>query len=346
MLVSISCLVLIGRLLFALTNKLCVAFDPAIHLGSSNAPDLPSAFSAAFQHSYQFYFYFGPVHHSLIGMGFREKLEGSIERLSNAYPRTVSTYHLVPELNLPPSSQAGQECMLTIAYDQSPSHQSSPERSKALFRYGGKHGTDFLAEDLTSIDRDEWLTDNVISFWEYTLEQRLLAPLKRAKIKLLRPVEAVLLAHGSLENVDDYRKYTHILLPLNPSGGDIAEEGSHWSLLVVSLADGVAFHYNSLHGQPEIAGPITKVLAQLVNKPLRWIEIENVPQQSNSSDCGVFVCMFMEELLEHRLLAVDATHKVSMSLHGFKMNASYCRKRIKRTVEDEWRRDRANTSTQ
>jgi sentrin-specific protease 8 len=210
---------------------------------------------------------------------------------------------------------------------QSP-REDSPERNKPYFRYGGDHGTNFMLEDLRTVEEDSWLTDNVISFWESHLETLYLSHSPRARIKLVRPIEAVLLARGLTQNVDPDWNYTHLFLPINPSGGEFAEEGTHWSLLVISLVDGVAFHYNSMVDHPHVADEITQNLGRLIGKPLRFLDMDHVPQQSNSRDCGVYVCMFMEELLANRLLVIDGTQKITMSLKGNKISAKKGRKKI------------------
>lgn len=216
-----------------------------------------------------------------------------------------------------------------------PAREDSPQRTKPYFRYGGDFGTNFMLEDLRTIDTDDWLTDNVIGFWESCLEQRYLLHQKKTKIKLVRPTEAILLANGVTQNVDPDWNYTHMFLPINPSGGECAEQGTHWSLLVISLVDGVAFHYNSLADHPHVADKIVHQLSILIQKPLRFLDMDMVPQQTNSRDCGVFVCMFMEELLVNRLLVIDGTQKITMSLQGNKMNAKKGRKRLREAALQE-----------
>lgn len=45
----------------------------------------------------------------------------------------------------------------------------------------------------------------------------------------------------------DFNATTHIFLPINDNDDvEKAEGGSHWSLLLVSKVDGVAFHYDSM----------------------------------------------------------------------------------------------------
>lgn len=100
--------------------------------------------------------------------------------------------------------------------------------------------------------KDDWLTDNSISFWEEYLEHEKLRDFPKANIVLLRPSMAFLLMNTkdplSLKSaLPDFQKTTHIFLPVNDCRSvDVAEGGSHWSLLLVSVIDGVAFHYDSM----------------------------------------------------------------------------------------------------
>jgi len=134
----------------------------------------------------------------------------------------------------------------------------------------------------------------------------------------------------------DFSKTTHIFLPVNNAKNvEIPEAGSHWSLLVVSIIDGVSFHYDSLggdnHGDAHV---VSRQLSQLLGKPLRFAQMHHVPQQENGSDCGVFVCMFMRTLLLERLLVADAGRKISMSLRDESFNARKGRKYILEIIDD------------
>lgn len=114
----------------------------------------------------------------------------------------------------------------------------------------------------------------------------------------------------------------------------LAEGGSHWSLLLVSIVDGVAFHYDSLPpGNQNEAGLITRNLSRIITRPIRFIQLHDSPQQENSSDCGVFVCLNMRHLLLKRLLQVHTNEKVSMSLGGRRVDAREGRKEIFRIIE-------------
>lgn len=106
-------------------------------------------------------------------------------------------------------------------------------------------------------------------------------------------------------------------------------------MLLISIVDGVAFHYDSLPpGNQQEAHMVTTQLSRLINRPIRFIQLADSPQQENSSDCGVFVCLNMRHLLLKRLLMVKMNQKVSMSLGGRRVDAREGRKEIARIVND------------
>lgn len=134
----------------------------------------------------------------------------------------------------------------------------------------------------------------------------------------------------------DFSKTTHIFLPINDCRNvEIAEGGTHWSLLLVSVVDGVSFHYDSLQpANRSEANMASHKIGQMLGKPLRFEDLSDSPQQENSSDCGVFVCIQMRHLLVRRLLQADAQSKVNMSMAGKGINASAGRKEMLRMIED------------
>jgi sentrin-specific protease 8 len=152
---------------------------------------------------------------------------------------------------------------------------------------------------------------------------------------------------GALPN---FTRTTHIFLPINNAKNvDIPEAGSHWSLLVVSVIDGVSFHYDSMGGDNHREALNTsEKLSRLLNRPLRFAQMQDVPQQENGNDCGVYVCLFMRTLLMERLLKADAGQKISMSLRSEQCNARKGRRAILEIIEDfrregEKRRSRSSS---
>ncbi|RSL71956.1 hypothetical protein CEP54_001142 [Fusarium duplospermum] len=196
------------------------------------------------------------------------------------------------------------------------------------------------AEDIKSLKHD-WLTDNNIAFWEEYLERETLPRYPQARIVLLRPsMTFLLMKEPDLRSVrsalPDFSKVTHIFLPINDNRNvGVAEGGSHWSLLLVSTLDGVAFHYDSLGGANYAeANLATRKLATVLQRPLRFINLEDCPQQENGSDCGVFVCLLMRHLLVKRLLCANAREKVSMSMGGKMVDSYGGRKEMLRIIEN------------
>ena len=137
------------------------------------------------------------------------------------------------------------------------------------------------------------------------------------------------------EALPDFSRTTHIFLPINDCRNvEVAEGGSHWSLLLVSIVDGVSFHYDSLNpANYDEAQLASSKISQLLGRPLRFINLEDSPQQSNSSDCGVYVCVHMKYLLLKKLLQVNSKDKVSMSMGGKVLNASLGRKEMLGVIE-------------
>ncbi len=63
------------------------------------------------------------------------------------------------------------------------------------------------------------------------------------------------------------------------------------------------------------------------------MDLMNSPQQKNSSDCGVFVCIQMRHLLLKRLLLTHAKEKMGMSMRGKNVDAAARRKKMLKIVE-------------
>ena len=172
------------------------------------------------------------------------------------------------------------------------------------------------------------------------LEREHLSKYTNSHIVLLRPSMAFMLMQTPnpltlKEALPDFSKTTHVFLPINDARSvTVAEGGSHWSLLLVSIIDGVAFHYDSMSpSNYNEAGLATAKISQLLGRPLRFMNLEDTPQQENSSDCGVYVCIQMRHLLLKRLLSANAREKVSMSMGGKLVDAAGGRKEMLKTIE-------------
>lgn len=133
----------------------------------------------------------------------------------------------------------------------------------------------------------------------------------------------------------NFRRSTHIFLPINDCRApNLPQGGSHWSLLLVSILDGVAFHYDSLNPSNNMAAwTCCQKFQVLLGRQLKYINLNDSPQQHNGSDCGVYVCVEMKELLK-RLLKKDSQDKISMSMRGLNIDATRARKMMTGLIDD------------
>ncbi|KAI0508413.1 cysteine proteinase [Xylaria bambusicola] len=195
-------------------------------------------------------------------------------------------------------------------------------------------------EDVKAL-RGDWLTDNNIAFWEEFLEREVLSKYPQAHIVLLRPsMTFLLMKNKDTESVraalPNFSGITHIFLPINDNRNvNQAEGGTHWSLLLVSIIDGVAFHYDSCDGSNNNeAWEATCRLSRVLGRPIRFHRLLECPQQENGSDCGVYVCIIMRHLLVKRLLAVNAGEKISMSMAHKAIDSGGARKEMLKIIEN------------
>lgn len=195
-------------------------------------------------------------------------------------------------------------------------------------------------EDINCLKTDDWLTDNNIAFYEEYLEHVELAQHENARIILLRPSISYLIAcTQDLSTITSalppLKEASHIFIPINDNPNpEVAEGGTHWSLLVVGVVDKVAFHYDSLQdtNDPQ-ARDMTRRLEVLLGSKLRFMWLPDTPQQENTTDCGVHVCMNMQYLLLRRLLRASPHQAVEMSMAGKRQDASHGRKDMLKIIE-------------
>mmetsp|Transcript_8932 Transcript_8932/g.19063 ORF Transcript_8932/g.19063 Transcript_8932/m.19063 type:complete len:237 (+) Transcript_8932:90-800(+) len=165
------------------------------------------------------------------------------------------------------------------------------------------HDVVLRASDVRLLNGSNWLNDQVIAFYfEY---------LGRVKYQQLAgPSGPVLLVPGSiaylLSNCGGPEVAASLLEPLqaskksviifavndNPEVGT-AEGGSHWSTLVYERHSGTFRHYDSSYGcsNRASASKLYKAIHAAVSpgQHSRLVQVDGMPQQRNSFDCGVYV---------------------------------------------------------
>ena len=174
-----------------------------------------------------------------------------------------------------------------------------------------------------------------IAAWEYILERHTLSKYPASRMILVWPSMAFLIMSGrNIElvrsTVPGFSNATHMFIPINNTADALqAENGSHWSLLIVSTLDKSAFHYDSLEDTNNyLARHATKQLSKLLGKSWKYADLKS-PQQKDPNDSGVFVCMFMRHLLG-RLLSPNK--KIDMEMAGKRVDYRAGRKDIFETI--------------
>ena len=113
-------------------------------------------------------------------------------------------------------------------------------------------------------------------------------------------------------------EFDFVCFPINDASSE--SQGSHWSLLVYSKKENKYFYLDS-HGRynlksGEQVAKNVQVLLKCPKKPS--MEIVDCPQQANGWDCGVFVLLFTQVILnrisEGKFNVSDLSESVSQTI--------------------------------
>ena len=200
------------------------------------------------------------------------------------------------------------------------------------------HNVRLSRQDVLCI-KDGWFTDGVIAFWEEYLEREKIILYPSAKITLLRPSMGYLIMRSRDDQAlkrafPDMQKVSHIFLPVNNNPQvDLADGGTHWSLLLVSTIDKVAYHYDSCSPlNRAVAEQCSDQIGKLLNERIVFTHTKS-PQQGDSRDSGVFVCLLMVFLLTQNLLQRPTREKFNADLSRKTVDASGGRRSILEMIE-------------
>jgi sentrin-specific protease 8 len=190
-------------------------------------------------------------------------------------------------------------------------------------------GVRLSKKDLTSV-KSEILSDDAMAFWQEHLENSILNG--SLKYILLRPSAGMRLLQDSEDAVDIMQgaisaQTMHLFIPLR------TRMNPHWSLLLVSIQDGVACHYDPQVPMNRSASErVTAKISTILNKQFTYFSVPNVPQQINTKDSGVMVNFYMQHLIK-KLQATHVSEKTDASILARAVDVKAERKDMLKVIE-------------
>lgn len=178
------------------------------------------------------------------------------------------------------------------------------------------------SEDLRILDSGQWFNDKLLTFiGEFLMNNTTNFEAEKRMIHVFTPPETEMIRHsGSEEEVEMYfgmlevSKVPDIAFILN-NNQDVTRVngGSHWSLLVFDRKTDHFYHFDSSNGHnQEIAKNLAEKSRKLVGQNQKSSVIDEMClQQTNSSDCGLYVANFLAELAEEQdVKAIERMKKI------------------------------------
>lgn len=164
-----------------------------------------------------------------------------------------------------------------------------------------------------------WISDDVISPYLDTLNTKvsepenviIMDPTVSQAVKMLDDFDYIL-NPLNLENA------SHVFIPVSDSEQALTEGGSHWSLLAYERISSKFYHFDSLgHYNTKPAKLLAEKLFVYFNRSMQSETSESLnfvqfkcPQQKNSVDCGIFMIMTAETIIE-KIINNKITHTLN-----------------------------------
>jgi len=168
---------------------------------------------------------------------------------------------------------------------------------------------DVFQSDVQTTQPGRWLEINIMGFTFAYFQHVLFSKCKT--VKFVNPGAAQVMMHETdkedLQDIVDgcqlVGKEPHLVFfPVNNAGVNISSKGSHWSLLVFDGSQGQFISFDSMNGSnQQAAALLAKQLLPFMTRQTEEADQKdqkqhsgeklicaNCPQQTNSSDCGVY----------------------------------------------------------
>lgn len=165
-------------------------------------------------------------------------------------------------------------------------------------------------DDVALLMPPAWLNDHIISFW---LEHLRIHQLNsNPSVAILLPNLVYLLSVSAPDDQSallaslDIRDKHLVLFPLNDAAQLVSHSstaGTHWSLLVLQPALNQFFHLDSLASSPntDTAKSLVDILTRSLHLDEPSLSQPAVGVQTNSYDCGAYLCVFAEHVVQQFL---------------------------------------------
>jgi sentrin-specific protease 8 len=190
-------------------------------------------------------------------------------------------------------------------------------------------GVRLSKKDIASVKSDV-LSDDAIAFWQEHLDQNVLHG--SPKYVLLRPTASKHLLLDS-EGADHIVRSAitadtmHLFIPLK------TRMNPHWSLLLVSVKDGMACHYDPQVPMNRSASErVTCKLSSILDKQFTYYSVPDVPQQNSPKDSGMLVTFYMQYLIA-KLQATHISEKTDASILAKAVDVKVERKNLMKIIE-------------
>ena len=169
---------------------------------------------------------------------------------------------------------------------------------KPLYSYGDSV---LYPCDVKSIINDEYITDNVISYFFDYLSN------KSKKVNCLSPSVVQLIKMTTTSQLDaiidstEMSDFEMIVLPINNSFNTAKVSGEHWSLLCYVKCDKTCYHIDSLNGSNSASAKlISRHLNSILKTDNRCLNL-CCAQQNNGYDCGPHVIFNATQIVYYYL---------------------------------------------
>ncbi|XP_032573885.1 sentrin-specific protease 2 [Drosophila sechellia] len=167
-----------------------------------------------------------------------------------------------------------------------------------------KFKLDIRGSDIKILTDGAWLNDIIINFYMNLLTER--SEKRSGQVPSVYAMSTFFVPRLLQSGFDGVKRWTRtvdlfskdiILVPVHYNG-------VHWCLVIIDLPAKTMLYYNSRgRGNPKLMRALVNYLQMestdkrgllLDTSDFRIEDAQNVPQQGNTNDCGVFVCMFAE----------------------------------------------------